>query len=246
MLARVTLSISLAVLVAFPAASQSTSSRTAKRARAVAGKIVDTTATTVATMAADSLLGTGAGAMQQALSAAQMAEYARQAQMAGMAQAGAVPNCAPGTMPVPMTLGGGAARGMSPVAAAAAAVPTIPTPGGILVGVAKRKLLGFGRKKDATPNPDSAARAAAAASAQAAALAGYQCMTPAQVQAYVQSQRGDAQEDAMKKAAATALAVSPAGMMVAGAAAAAPTAGKALHALGKRFGRGQRDTVPKP
>src|SRR5262245_22273247 len=262
MFARVVRSVGIALLVATPLLAQSAQKKPS-RAKAVAGKIVDTAATSAATMAADSLLGTRGAAMTQALSAAQLAQVAQAAQLA----AGTLPNCAAGTIPVPVAVGGPSPTGAGAVASAASAlgsIPSVPTPGGLLVGVAKKKLFGFGRKKDTTQTTAASAPAAAAAATvnAAAGRAQYQCMTVEQAQAYSQAASNganaammsalagsaanaagnqaaaNAQKDVMKTAAATALAGSPAGMMMTGAAAAAPTAGKALHALGSRFGRG--------
>ena len=260
MLARVVRSVGIALFVAMPLLAQSAPKKSS-RAKAVAGKIVDTAATSVATMAADSLLGTRGAAMTQALSAAQMAQMVQAAQLA----AGTLPNCAAGTIPVPVVVGGPSPTGAGGVASAASAlgsIPSVPTPGGLLVGVAKKKLFGFGKKKDTTQAAAASAPAAAATVNAVAGRAQYQCMTVEQAQAYSQAASNganasmmsalagsaanaagnqaaaNAQKDVMKTAAATALAVSPAGMMVTGAAAAAPTAGRALHALGSRFGRG--------
>ena len=273
MFARVPLSVlrsaGIAVIVAMPLLAQSAPKKPS-RAKAVAGKIVDTTATSAATIAADSLLGSRGAAMTQALQAAQSAQMS-----AAYAAAAGVPQCASGTFPVPVVMGGAGAptpagTGVAGAATAAAAaalpsIPSVPTPGGLVVGLAKKKLFGFGKKKDTAQAPAqaSAIPPAATTAGDGGGRAQFQCMTVEQAQAYQQavqsgtnasmmsalagsaastaanqSAAANAQKDVMKTAAATALAVSPAGMMVTGAAAAAPTAGKALHALGSRFGRG--------
>ena len=260
----------IAMVVAMPLFAQSAPKKPS-RAKAVAGKIVDTTATSAATIAADSLLGSRGAAMTQAVYAAQMAQSAQMS--AAYAAAAGMPQCASGTFPVPVVMGGPGAptpagSGVAGVATAAAAsalpsIPSVPTPGGLVVGLAKKKLFGFGKKKDTAQAPTQASAIPPAATTAGDGRAQFQCMTVAQAQAYQQAvQNGtnasmmsalagsaasgaanqasaaSAQKDVMKTAAATALAVSPAGMMVTGAAAAAPTAGKALHALGSRFGRG--------
>ena len=109
----------------------------------------------------------------------------------------------------------GLVGGASPCATsdARAAVPSMPTAGGMLVSAAKKRLFG-GKSKDAPVAARDSARAADCPPANAAG-----------------------QASALKAAGGVALAASPPGMIVTGAAAAAPHAGKAVRALNGRLAR---------
>lgn len=152
----------------------------AARAKNLMGKLADTAATSAASLGADSILGSNANLLAQAVGV------------------------------------GGAAAPCKPATAGVPTVPTMPTAGGLLVNVAKKRFFG-GKAKDTT----AAATPAAAADAKP-------CPPNA----------ASAQQNMLKSAGSVALAASPAGMAVAGAAAAAPHAGKAIRTLNNRFRRG--------
>jgi hypothetical protein len=120
-----------------------------------------------------------------------------------------------------MVSGGTAASPCTPDATASA-VPSVPTPGGLLVGVAKKRLFGKA-KKDTAQQATNAAQAAASA----AGLSSTPCQPGA----------GGAQGNALKTVGSMAMAASPAGLAVTGAVAAAPHAGNAVRSLNNRFRR---------
>ena len=157
-----------------------------------------------------------------------------------------VPQCASGLVLIPASLA--KPSDASPAAnavGAVSAVRSIPSPTGLLVGAAKNRLL---KKGDSAP-PSLPAPAASPGTAPSSLFV---CVTPARAQAFLQAaqtasgstappspeQGVAAQKDAMKSAVASALAVTPQGMLVSGAVAAAPTAGRAVKSLAGRFGRG--------
>lgn len=153
-----------------------------------------------------------------------------------------VPQCAAGMVLIPASLANPAATSPASAATGMSGVPSLPSPTGLLVSAAKKKLL---KKGDSVPP-------AAGATTTAQTASPFLCVTPVQAQAYLQSaqaasaattvsspeQAAAAQKAAMKSVVATAFAATPQGMLVSGAAAAAPTAGNAVKSLAGRFGRG--------
>ena len=156
-----------------------------------------------------------------------------------------VPQCASGMVLIPASLANPATA--SPVASAAAGMPTIPSipsPTSFLANAAKNKLL---KKGDSVPVAPTSPPASTTPTAQ------FLCVTPAQAQTYLQSaqnaasaqaaptpeQAAAAQKDAMKSAVTGVLAATPQGMLVSGAVAAAPSATGAVKSLAGRFSRGE-------
>lgn len=181
------------------------------RLQQLAGKLADTAATSAAAMVTDSLLGTRAGAtVVSALGGGAAAAPA------------AIPTCAAGQV----------LYAVSPGTAGASPASPPPSPGSMLVGAAKKRLL---KKKGA----DSAAATPAPAAGPR-----YACGTAEQATASMQGgQAAQAAQAQQQPGAASAaggvgavLAASPTGMLVSGAVAMAPAAGKAAKALGSRFG----------
>ena len=191
--------ISLAALLPAALHSQASPKKTS-RAKAIVGKMLDTAATSAAATATDSLLGSKASSV---------------AGLIGAAPAPAEASCPPGTVMVPTAQG-----------AAAPAAP-IASPGGLIVGLAKKKLA---KKPDSTPP--------AAASAPP-----FSCVTAEQSAAQNAQPAAGATPSAGSMVGA-ALAATPQGMLVTGAIAAAPMAGKGVKALGGMLGRGvKKDNV---
>lgn len=151
-----------------------------------------------------------------------------------------VPQCAGGMVLIPASLANPPAASPIP---STPSMPAIPSAKGLIANAAKNKLL----KKS-----DSAPVAPAPVGTSTASASPFLCVTPAQAQAYLQSAQAAAsapataspeqpaatQKDAMKSAVTTALAVTPQGMLVSGAVAAAPTATGAVKSLAGRFARG--------
>ncbi|MEO8451422.1 MAG: hypothetical protein ABI647_16635 [Gemmatimonadota bacterium] len=185
------------------------------RLRQLAGKLVDSAVTSVAGMAVDSLLGSKGKSLAGILGTGELAGV----------------SCPAGTTPqrvgsVPAGLG-------QPVVIA-------PTAGQTLVSAAKKRLAGK--------------RTVDTAATLANISANVVCLTPQQLTAVMPGQPGTAeaqaaaaQAAAMQAAGAAAqgpnmtkmlIGATPAGAMIAGAAAAAPMAGKAAKALGGFLGRG--------
>ncbi|MGQ0539118.1 MAG: hypothetical protein ACT4R6_09255, partial [Gemmatimonadaceae bacterium] len=161
-------------------------------AKAIVGKMVDTAVTSAAATATDSLLGSKASSV------------------AGLV--GATPPALEATCP--------AGTVMVPTSGFGAPVAPLPSPGGMIVSAAKKKL---------TKLPDSTPPAAAGAAA-------FTCLTAEQAAAHYSQSSPPA--PGAGSAVGAALAATPQGMLVTGAIAAAPMAGKGIKALNSRFGSG--------
>lgn len=153
-----------------------------------------------------------------------------------------VPQCASGMVLIPASLANPASAPAASSATSVPGIPSIPSAKGLLAGAAKNRLLKKG---------DSVAPTASSAAVSSSPGSPFLCVTPAQAQAFLQSaqaastaaatptpeQAATSQKDVMKSAVTTALAVTPQGMLVSGAVAAAPAATGAVKSLAGRFGR---------
>ena len=198
---RILATLTLLAAVQASAGGQSPTGRSAAdRAKAVLGKAADTAATSAASLLADTLLGSGRGLAPATL------------------DANGQPVCGAGLIAVP-------SQHLAPNGMAGeSGVPSVPSPGSALVGMAKKKLAGG----------EEAAAAEAAAPAS-----GFYCGTPEQVSAAMQqAQAGPGAGSGVQAGLTSALSATPQGALVGGAVAAAPLAGKAARKLGGMFGRG--------
>ncbi len=168
----------------------------ASRAKSIAAKLADTAVTSAAAMAADTVLGNDAAAVAAALSPG----------AAGM------PACPEGLVPFQVA--------PSP---SAAPVSAMPTPGSLIVGVAKKKI-GGETADSVSPSASSGPQ--------------FQCGTPEQAAA---ANAGAGAPSAMSSVGAV-MAATPQGMLVTGAIAAAPAAGKGIKKLGGMLGRGKQSS----
>ncbi|MDQ6886130.1 MAG: hypothetical protein M3068_02435 [Gemmatimonadota bacterium] len=173
-------------------------------------KMADTVITASAGTVADTLLGKHAGTV---------------ATLVAGGVPGMPPSCAAGLVayPVASTAPAQTSR-VGGMLSGAGGMPMIPTPGGVLVGAAKRRM--HGEKQDS---------AIAAASVAGAPL--YRCGTLEEATASMQAAQAGQQSHI---GVGTILSATPQGMMITGAIAAAPMARSALSRFGGRFGRGQQ------
>ncbi len=222
---RLIVPITLTLLLWADAGAQSPPKKPS-RVKALAARMADTAVTSAASTAADTLLGSRGAAV---------------ASLVGGGQASTSSGCPQGLVMVSTATGGG-----TPAAA--------PSSGAAIVGVAKKKM--FGKGVDSTPPAASPAASFTCVTAeQAEAMQGAQpgpsspasSAAPSSVLSAVAS--GGAVGSGASSSAGASGAASVAsgvgsmmggkqGMLVGGAAAAAPLAGRGLKALGGMFGRG--------
>lgn len=169
----------------------------ASREKSIAGKLADTAVTSAAAVATDAVLGDNAAALAAAV----------------LPGTGGMPACPEGLVPFQVA----PSVNVAPVAA-------MPTPGSLIVGVAKKTIVGD---------------AADSASPSASSGAQFQCVTPEQAAAA--GNAGAGAPSAMSSVSSV-MAATPQGMLVTGAIAAAPAAGKGIKKLGGMFGRGKQSS----
>lgn len=206
------------VLIAPAIVSAQTPPKKGNRLKNVAAKLLDTAATSAASVAADSLLGTSSGAA--------VAGYVG----GGASASSAVPTCSPGQVLYLVAFG-------APSGAQAVGMPGVPSAGSMLVGAARKRL--------SNKPTDSAGAMAAAAPAAVPSGPQYACGTAEEATASMQAQQQAQQAQQAQNAGAQSgapggagavLGATPAGMLVTGAVAVAPMAMKGAKALGNRFG----------
>ncbi len=180
------------------------------RAKHAVKNLADTVVTASAGSLADTVLGKHAGTAA--------------ALMAGGVP-GMPPTCAAGLVAYPVAPTAPAQpSGMGGLLSRGGGMPTIPTPGGVLVDAAKRRARG--QKQDTT-----------VAVASVAGVPQYRCGTVEEATASMQAAQAGQQSH---MGVGTILSATPQGMMITGAIAAAPMARGALSRFGGRFGRGQQ------